>query len=106
MTEQGVPLPTKVEFSQQLGRKFRATSPEIPAFDLELVEFNEIADTEDQETFSLIFQTEPEVLPDQKMYTIENADLGAMDLFLVPVKKDQAGLYFEVVINRFKHSEQ
>ncbi len=35
----------------------------------------------------------------QDMFSLANENLGQMDLFLVPVRKDEDGLYYEAVFN-------
>jgi hypothetical protein len=34
------------------------------------------------------------------MFRLEHDKIGAIDLFLVPVRKDEQGLYYEAVFNR------
>jgi hypothetical protein len=46
-----------------------------------------------------VFRGPVDVPPNQSIYTLQNDKLGAVELFLVPVKKDDKGLYFEAVIN-------
>jgi hypothetical protein len=39
------------------------------------------------------------------MYQIQHDQLGAFDLFLVPVSQDQDGVYFEAVFNRLRRPD-
>jgi len=106
MGQNGIALPTKRDFAQQVAKSFRVSPAEASAFDLALVEVNEIADDESQETFSLLFQAPADAPAVQMTYEVENADLGKMHIFLVPVKKNHNGLYFEAIFNQLKRSEQ
>ena len=49
--------------------------------------------------FSLIFRgASPVVLP-QKLYSLTNAKLGRLDLFLVPVGRDRDGVLYQALFN-------
>lgn len=49
--------------------------------------------------FSLIFRgASPVVLP-QKLYSLTNATLGRLDLFLVPVGRDAGGVLYQALFN-------
>ena len=47
--------------------------------------------------FSLTFRGPAEPLP-QATYGLEHAELGAFDLFIVPIGHDDAGIIYEAVI--------
>jgi hypothetical protein len=67
---------------------------------LELVEVNEGERkrlTETRAPFSLLFKGAPDQLMPQHMYRIEHETLGAMDLFIVPVRADRSGCYYEAI---------
>jgi hypothetical protein len=93
--------PTKGEFAQAVNSTFRAHVDKDRLLDLCLVEFDDSASTEVQECFSLLFRAPVDAPPVQSIYRLTNETLGAMDLFLVPVRKDDGGLYYEAVFNRF-----
>lgn len=49
--------------------------------------------------FSLIFRgSSPIVLP-QKIYSLTNATIGRLDLFLVPVGRDAGGVLYQALFN-------
>ena len=102
MTAATTALPTKGEFSQQIDQTFRAIGPGGAEFDLQLVEFHDVLDTEAQETFSMIFRGPAEMPPAQTIYRLSNEELGEHDIFLVGVRQDASGTYFEAVFNRLK----
>ena len=41
----------------------------------------------------------------QGMYQLQHDQLGALELFLVPVGRDHEGLYYEAVFNRLRRSD-
>ena len=102
MAEKGGRLPTKEEFSQQVDKTFCVSASEGPEFDVSLLEFTDIADTDTVETFSLLFRAPSHIGRAQGIYHLENDEMGSMDIFLVPIRQDEQGLYFEAVFNRLK----
>ena len=94
-------LPSKNEFLSVLNSVFSVHLPEGKDFDLCLVKVDEIVSNEIQENFTLLFKASVDAPPSQSIYRLEH-DLGAMEIFLVPVKKDENGLYYEAVFNHLK----
>lgn len=99
MSDVAEKLPTKEEFSLHSEVVFHAEAGEGEGFDLSLLEVDEVISNEVQESFSLLFRAPGDAPPVQGIYRLEHAGLGKMDLFLVPVKKDESGLYYEAVFN-------
>lgn len=50
-----------------------------------------------REPFSLLFCGPLEQFLEQHMYSLHHAELGQLELFLVPVKQDDNGFYYEAV---------
>jgi hypothetical protein len=94
--------PTKEQFSGQLNGTFRASAPNGREFEMSLSEFRDILDSDTQETFTLIFRAPSDLEPEQGTYIVANDSIGEQAIFLVPVRRDESGLYFEAVYNRFK----
>ena len=53
-----------------------------------------------QEMFVVTLRAPLTVPPEQGLYHLEHATLGAGELFLVPIHRDANGLYLEAVFNR------
>lgn len=49
--------------------------------------------------FSLLFRSGSQVVLPQKIYRLNNAALGALDIFLVPVARDKDGIVYQAVFN-------
>jgi hypothetical protein len=47
--------------------------------------------------FSLTFEAPPEPALPQRIYRLVHAQLGSLDLFLVPVARSATGLHYEAV---------
>ena len=53
-----------------------------------------------RQPFSLTFRgaSEP-ILPQQRIYSVENAMIGTLELFLVPIGPDEQGMCYEAVFS-------
>lgn len=49
--------------------------------------------------FSLVFKSGSPVLLPQQIYRMNNATLGTLDIFLVPVARDATGILYQAVFN-------
>jgi hypothetical protein len=54
---------------------------------------------EPREPFSLLFRGPAEPMLPQKSYALSNEHTGPIEIFLVPVGRDAAGLLYEAVFN-------
>jgi hypothetical protein len=102
-----------VTFRRQLKSIFRIHPPCMPVVDVELVEVTERESADGrqpwavarQERFSILFRGRCEQLLEQGTYQLQHDHLGALELFLVPVGQDQAGVYYEAVFNRLRRQD-
>lgn len=92
------------DFTPLIGREFTVSLPAQPdagSVELELVKctaFDQLKASHAQRVpFSLIFhsKSEPQNLP-QRIYRFENPELGAMEVFMVPVGRNGAGFIYQV----------
>lgn len=93
------PLPTKDEFEAELNAPFAASSEDGQEFSLELVEVTGHISNETQENFSVVFRGPVDLPPRQGIYGLANDGFGQLDVFLVPIKQESDGMYFEAVFN-------
>ncbi len=85
-------------FAEHLNSAFRLHhGPAIT--ELELLEVSD-GSTHGHVNFSLLFRGPREPQLPQQIYPVEHDRLGRFDLFIVPVKRDANGLYYEAVFNR------
>jgi hypothetical protein len=97
-------------FSTQLDTSFRIHLSPIIAMDVELVEVTEKGAVDGQqppaaagqERFSIVFRGSRDKRLQQGMYQMQHDQLGAFNLFLVPVGQAQDGVYYEAVFNRLR----
>jgi uncharacterized protein DUF6916 len=77
---------TAADFRPLLHERFRMAA----SFDVELVEVAEIPrEPGGRAPFSLVFEGGPNPPLPQGVYAVENADLGAIEIFLVPIAPDR-----------------
>ncbi len=85
-------------FAEHLNSTFRLHHGPATT-ELELVEVSD-GSTGRHVSFALLFRGPHQPLHPQQIYPFEHDRLGRFDLFIVPVKRDAHGLYYEAVINR------
>ena len=87
-------------FSGVLNSSFHLRVDNSSSVELDLVEVNDLGSTDSHEQFSLIFLSRKGVLLPQRIFALEHEKLGAFDLFLVPVRRDASGVFYEAIFNR------
>ena len=85
-------------FAEHLNSNFRLHHQPATT-ELELVEVSD-GSTDGHVNFSLLFRGPLQPLLPQRIYPLEHDRLGRFDLFIVPVRRDANGLYYEAVFNR------
>jgi hypothetical protein len=91
---------THEEFSKHLNTRFGIRVSEAQAIEVELTEVSELLISPRQERFSLIFRSANDILVAQGLHGFEHDQMGAFDLFIVPIDRDERGTYYEAVFNR------
>ncbi len=95
---------TEEEFSKHVNTKFRVAG-EQPV-ELELAEvkgyLSKAHEQTGMERFSAFFSGPRQPYLPQSVYTLEHEQMGAFELFLVPVGNDENGFRYEAVFNYFK----
>jgi hypothetical protein len=98
---------TEQEFSQHVNTNFRVSDAQQPV-ELCLVEvkgYENKGERESQrgmERFSVFFTGPGDCYLPQKAYCLEHDRMGAFDIFLVPIGRDDQGYNYEAVFNYFK----
>jgi hypothetical protein len=87
------------DFAEQVNSKFQMRIDETTAFEVELVEAKKHGTTESPYQFSLNFAAPLTAPASQGLYRLEHEKMGELQLFLVPVAKDNQWLYYEAVFN-------
>ena len=87
-------------FSGFVGDGFRIHPGTGEPFDVGLISVTE----PDEETgrgrpFSIVFRGPGDVVLPQRIYRMEHSELGAFEIFLVPIGPDEKGPRYEAVFN-------
>jgi len=70
------------------------------SIDLELVETRSLTKADPglrRQPFGVVFRGPREPLLPQRIYRLDNDATGAQDIFLVPIRRDDAGTYYEAI---------
>jgi len=93
---------THEEFSKHANTKFQVQLDQHPPVDLDLIEVSELKVYPQQEEFTILFRGPLEVFLDQGVRFLKHDLMGEFELFIVPVKQDAEGFYYEAVFNRIR----
>jgi hypothetical protein len=98
-----IDAPTAADFSPHVGRMFRVEVAGLAPIDLELVRATELSPAsrsglENRQPFSLLFLGPPSdhYLP-QRTYRLAHAQMGALDIFLVPLGPVDRRMQYEAI---------
>jgi hypothetical protein len=90
---------TREQFAKQLHTAFTLTAGDL-TLTAELVEYSERPPTRRYEQFSLLFRVPRDAPVTQGTWEVQHDVLDSEPMFLVPVARDDEGLYLEAVFNR------
>jgi len=89
---------TATDFAPLLHARFRIAADDSEPFHAELIDVAEsAAPGSARAQFSLVFRGGPTPPLPQRIYHVEHDELGALDLFLVPLGPDEVGQRYEAV---------
>ena len=95
---------THGQFADRVSETFEVRDASVSAVTLTLVETSESdasggtgPDGVERRQFSLLFRGPVDPLLPQRTYRLEHAELGDLDLFLVPIGPDAEGMRYEAV---------
>ena len=91
---------THEEFTQHANTKFQVQLAENTGVDLELTEISELKRHPQQEEFSIEFRGPLNAFLGQGVRSFVHDQMGQFELFIVPIRQDEQGFYYEAVFNR------
>jgi hypothetical protein len=89
-------------FAQSLNTNFQVQLDAVSCVDLQLVEVSELKRSSRQEEFAIVFLGSNASFLGQGMRRFGHDRMGQFDLFIVPIRQDNRGYYYEAVFNRFR----
>jgi hypothetical protein len=93
---------THEEFSKNLNTKFHVQNEENISLELELTQVSELKLYPRQEEFSVEFRSPLNMFLGQGGYNFSHDQMGQFELFIVPIKQDEHGFYYEAIFNRIR----
>ena len=93
---------THEAFTQQAGTKFKVQVDENTEVELELAEVSELKLYPRQEEFTIVFRGPSNAFLDQGVRLFTHDQIGEFELFIVPIRQDEQGFYYEAVFNRIR----
>ena len=85
-------------FSERIGETFRLRDGTEAPLELVLIEARGLPGrAAGREPFSIVFRAPAEPVLEQRIRRLEHDELGAFELFLVPIGPDEAGMRYEAV---------
>jgi hypothetical protein len=91
----------KEAFAEHVNSEFQILKEDTPLLSLKLVEVSGPGVEHGQERFSLVFRGPLESPLGQGIQSAQHEQLGAFELFLVPVGRELEGMLYEAAFNRF-----
>lgn len=92
--------PTHDAFADNLNTKFRIIVDDTQTVDAELIEVSELLVSSQQERFSIILRAPNDPFLGQGMRRFAHDRMQPFELFIVPIKRDEQGTYYEAIFNR------
>ncbi|PYP82661.1 MAG: hypothetical protein DMF61_25700 [Blastocatellia bacterium AA13] len=93
------------EFAGSVNTAFKLKLGDSAQYDLELVSLEDTSFAPNHEQFSLEFRGPAEAVLPQSIYQMEHETIGAFSIFLVPIRRDKSGVYYEAVFNRMQEQK-
>jgi hypothetical protein len=91
---------TREDFAACVGESFRLCPDHPDAFDLVVEQVSELKAAEGYESFSICFRGPGDRGVPQATYPLENDRLGRLEIFIVPIARDEKGYRYEALFNR------
>ena len=93
---------THEEFSKNANSKFQVQINENTTVELELTDISEIKLHPRQEEFTIVFRGPLDGFLGQGARNFKHDQMGEFELFIVPIRQDAQGFYYEAVFNRLR----
>ena len=96
------PSLTHEEFSKARNSKFKVELDENTHVDLELITVSDVKLYPQQEEFAVEFRGPLDKFLAQGPHNFSHEEMGQFELFIVPIKQDAEGFYYEAIFNRLR----
>src|SRR5262245_49698072 len=93
---------THEEFTKAANTKFQVEFDANTQVELELISVSEIKLYPQQEEFAIEFRGPLNMFLNQGGRKFSHEQMGQFELFIVPIKQDAEGFYYEAIFNRLR----
>lgn len=93
---------THEAFSQHANSRFQVRLDQDTGVDLELIDVSELKLYPQQEEFTILFRGPLNAFLGQGLANFTHDQMGEFELFIVPIRQDGQGFYYEAVFNRLR----
>jgi hypothetical protein len=93
---------THEEFTKNAKTNFQVQADENAHVELELTKVSELKLHPQQEEFTLEFRGPLDKFLGQGVRNFTHDQMGQFELFIVPIKQDAQGFYYEAIFNRLR----
>lgn len=93
---------THEEFTKHANTKFQVQADGNTHVELELIGISELKQHPQQEEFAIQFRGPLSTYLDQGVHPFTHDQMGRFELFIVPIKQNAEGFYYEAVFNRLR----
>jgi hypothetical protein len=97
------PSLTHEEFSTYANTKFHVQADENTQVEVELVKVSDVKLYPKQEEFSIEFSGPLDSFLGQGVRNFSHEQMGQFELFIVPIRQDEQGFYYEAIFNRLRN---
>ena len=87
-------------FARQVRSMFHIEDLDATPLAVELIDANQLYKAVHQDSFSIVFRGPTAPLLPQGTYRFHHKEMGEFDLFIVPIRRDTGGLYYEACFSR------
>ncbi len=92
----------KEDFDQHINTLFTFKNEENMDASFELIETSS-SESLNTESFRLLFRGPSDVSYPQQLFHFNHLALGVLEIFAVPIRKEDSGIYYEAIFSRFKN---
>jgi hypothetical protein len=89
-------------FSKYLNTTFRISLGDSNTVEAELSKVSDLLVSSEQQRFAIVFRGPKEPFLPQASYRFEHDGMGEFILFIVPIRQDDRGIFYEAVFNRMR----
>jgi hypothetical protein len=89
-------------FSKYLNTNFRISLGDSNTVEAKLTKVSDLLVSSEQQRFAIVFRGPKEPFLPQASYRFEHDEMGEFMLFIVPIRQDDQGIFYEAVFNRMR----